>query len=82
MATFIKFKTLIKNQLNTHIHCLQYDNGGEFKAFIAFLALYEIENCCFYPKIPKQNGRDARKMRHIIETSLPLWATISLPLKF
>ena len=82
MATFIKFKTLIKNQFNSHIHCLQYDNGGEFKAFVAFLVLCEIENCCSYLKISKQNDRVECKMRHIVETSLTLWAIASLPLKF
>ena len=82
MAIFIKFKTLIKNQFNSHIHCLQYDNGGEFKAFVAFLVLCEIENCCSYLKISKQNDKAECKMRHIVETSFTLWAIASLPLKF
>ena len=37
LPTFFKFKTLVENQFNSRIKCLQSDNGGEFLAFSSFL---------------------------------------------
>lgn len=81
LPTFVKFKTLIENQLNTRIKCLQSDNGGEFLAFHSYLTAHGIPHRFSCPKTPKQNERAERKIRHLVETGLSLLAHASLPLK-
>ena len=82
LPTFIKFKTMVENQISFCIQCLQSNNGGEFKTFTLYLTTHRITHICSYPYTPDQNGRVKWKMRHLVETSLALLAITSLPLQF
>ncbi|RVW13483.1 Retrovirus-related Pol polyprotein from transposon TNT 1-94 [Vitis vinifera] len=81
-STFVQFKTLVENQFQTTIKCLQTDHGGEFIALTKFLSLHGILHRFSCPYTPEQNGRVERKMRHVVETGLTLLYTATLPSKF
>lgn len=82
-SCFIKFKTLVENQLSCKIKQFQSD-GGEFTShhFKSYLKnngiLYRIS--CSYT--PQQNRMSERKHRHIIEIGLSLLVKSHLPTTF
>ena len=81
-STFVQFKTLVENQFQTTIKCLQRDPSGEFTALTRFLSLHGILHRFSCPYTPEQNGWVERKMRHVVETGLTLLYTAALPSKF
>ncbi|KAL5544306.1 hypothetical protein UlMin_008090 [Ulmus minor] len=82
LPTFKQFKTLVENQFETKIKCLQSNNGGEFRSFLTFLTNHGIAHRFSCPYTSSQNGRVERKHRHVVETGLALLAHASMPLKF
>ena len=80
-STFVQFKTLVENQFQTTIKCLQTDHGGKFTT-LRFLSLHGILHRFSCPYTPEQNGRVERKMRHVVEIELTLLYTTVLPSKF
>lgn len=83
LAHFVKFCAFVQTQFNSTIKKIQKDGGGEFnsKAFHNFLSSKRILHhiTCLYT--PQQNGVAERKNRHIVETSISLLSTASLPKK-
>ena len=55
-STFVQFKTLVENQFQTTIKCLQTDHGGKFTALTRFLSLHGILHRFSCPYTPEQNG--------------------------
>ncbi|RVW25398.1 Retrovirus-related Pol polyprotein from transposon RE1 [Vitis vinifera] len=53
-STFVQFKTLVENQFQTTIKCLQTDHGGEFIALTKFLSLHGILHRFSCPYTPEQ----------------------------
>ncbi|KAH9705793.1 retrovirus-related pol polyprotein from transposon RE1 [Citrus sinensis] len=82
LGTFKNFKTLVEKQFSLPIKALQYDMGGEFKAFISFLHQEGIQFRHSYPHTHHQNGVVERKHRHIIETGLTLLAQAQMPISY
>ena len=82
LSRFVSFRKMITNQLNTHIKCFQSDNGGEFISFRSYFENHGIVHRFSYNHTPQQNGRAERKIRHVIEIGLALFAQASLPSKF
>jgi transposase InsO family protein len=74
--SFVKFKSLVENQLSHRIKQFQSDNGGEFvsKAFSDFFDLHGIIHRRLCPHTPQQNGLAERKHRHLMEMGLSLLA--------
>ena len=83
-ATFVSFYNFVVNQFNASVKVLQSDGGGEYigKSFQNFLMDKGIIHHMSCPHTPEQNGLAERKHRHIIETSITLLQTASLPPSF
>ena len=86
LSQFVSFHKMITNQLNTPIKCLQSDIGGVgggcsilFDLTLKIKVLY-IDSLVLIP--PQQNGCVERKIHHVVETKLALFAQASLPSKF
>ncbi|RVX10653.1 Retrovirus-related Pol polyprotein from transposon TNT 1-94 [Vitis vinifera] len=77
LQSFITFRKMVENQLQTTIKCIQSDNGGEFLAFKPYLEAHGILHQFSCPHTPQQNGRAERKIRHLVETGLALMAQIT-----
>ena len=69
-STFLKFKNLVENLLETRILWLQIDGGGEFKPLIPFLSQYGIEHRLTCPHTSQQNGLIERKHKGIVNIGL------------
>ena len=82
LSTFITFRKMIENQLNSTIKCIQSDNGGEFIAFKPYLEAHGIVHQFSCPHTPQQNGRAERKICHLVETGMALLAQSFLPSKY
>ncbi|RVW28942.1 Retrovirus-related Pol polyprotein from transposon RE1 [Vitis vinifera] len=82
LQSFITFRKMVENQLQTTIKCIQSDNGGEFLAFKPYLEAHGILHQFSCPHTPQQNGRAERKIRHLVETGLALMAQSFLPSKY
>ena len=52
LSTFITFRKMIENQLNSTIKCIQSDNGGEFIAFKPYLEAHGIVHQFSCPHTP------------------------------
>ena len=72
----IAYKSLIEKKFNLSIRTLFSDNGGEY------VALRGISHLTSPPHTPQHNGVSERKHRHIVETSLTLLSTASMPKTF
>lgn len=81
-ATFVKFKQLVENQLNTKIKTFYTDNGGEFITLRSFLANQGISHLTTPPHTPEHNGLAERRHRHIVETGLSLLTHASVPTEY
>ncbi|TQD95848.1 hypothetical protein C1H46_018590 [Malus baccata] len=83
-STFVSFYNFIFNQFQTSIKILHSDGGGEYigKAFQLFLSDKGIKHQLSCLHTPEQNGIAERKHRHIIETSITLLQSASLPSLF
>lgn len=83
-TVFSHFKTHIENFLSKHIKVLRTDAGGEFIStkFRNFLAHNGIIHQVSYPYTSEQNGVTKRKHRHVIETSVAMLQTTSMPSTF
>ncbi|CAA7037242.1 unnamed protein product [Microthlaspi erraticum] len=77
--TFVSFKNLVENRLNTRIGTLYSDNGGEFVALRSFLTSSGISHFTSPPHTPEHNGVSERKHRHVVETGLTLLTHASMP---
>lgn len=77
--TFIAFKALVKNRLQTRIGTLYSDNGGEFIVLREYLPTNGISHLTTPPHTPEHNGLSERKYRHIVETGLTLLSQASVP---
>ena len=83
-SVFVGFYNFVLNHFSTTIKTLQSDGGGEYisKIFQIFLLDKGITHQLSCPHTPEQNGLAERKHRHIIETSITLLQTASLPPQF
>nr|XP_025653293.2 uncharacterized protein LOC112749224 isoform X1 [Arachis hypogaea]XP_029148419.1 uncharacterized protein LOC112749224 isoform X1 [Arachis hypogaea]XP_029148420.1 uncharacterized protein LOC112749224 isoform X1 [Arachis hypogaea]XP_029148421.1 uncharacterized protein LOC112749224 isoform X1 [Arachis hypogaea]XP_029148422.1 uncharacterized protein LOC112749224 isoform X1 [Arachis hypogaea]XP_029148423.1 uncharacterized protein LOC112749224 isoform X1 [Arachis hypogaea]XP_029148424.1 uncharac len=81
---FKLFKQQIENLTGHKIKVLQSDNGGEYTSnqFTQFLAEQGIIQRFSCPYTPEQNGRAERKHRHLIEMSIAMLSTASMPLTY
>lgn len=79
--TFLHFKTLVENQLNTKMKVVQSDWGREYRSLSRYLHENEILHRVSCPYTPQQNGTAERKHMHIVEMGLSLLAQSHLPLK-
>lgn len=77
--TFIAFKALVENRLNTKIGTLYSDNGGEFVALRSFLTSSGISHFTSPPHTPEHNGISERKHRHVVQTGLTLLTHAAMP---
>lgn len=77
--TFIPFKALVENKLNTKIGSLYSDNGGEFVALISFLSTVGISHLTSPPHTLQPNEISERKHHHIVETGLSLLIHAGMP---
>ncbi|TXG52359.1 hypothetical protein EZV62_021528 [Acer yangbiense] len=81
-GVFLQFKTLVENQFERKIKCLQSDMGGEYMSFSEFVKNHGVEFRHLCPHTLAQNGRAERKHRHITEIGLTLLAQAHMPVKF
>ncbi|KAM1099692.1 hypothetical protein ACFX15_006016 [Malus domestica] len=83
-SVFVGFYNFVLNHFTTTIKTLQSDGGGEYisKTLQTFLLDKGINHQISCPHTPEQNGLAERKHRHIIETSITLLQTASLPAQF
>ncbi|PKU69447.1 Retrovirus-related Pol polyprotein from transposon TNT 1-94 [Dendrobium catenatum] len=83
-SVFIKFATLIENQLQLKIQCLRTDGGKEFfnQQMSEYLSTHGILHQTSCPYTPEQNGVAERKHRHLIETTRTLLHSAKMPLIF
>ncbi|KAG7582826.1 Integrase catalytic core [Arabidopsis suecica] len=77
--TFVAFKALVENRLNTKIGTLFSDNGGEFIALRSLLSSAGISHLTSPPHTPEHNGISERKHRHVVETGLTMLTHASMP---
>ena len=71
-----------KKQFSTKIFSFQFDWGIEFEALNKYLKQHGIHHRLSCSYTPEQNGTAEKKHRHLIETSLTLLHTTSLPMIF
>lgn len=83
-SKFLKFYEFFHNQFNAHIKCFQSDGDEEYrsKVFIDFLESKGIVHQFSCPYTFQQNGLAERKNQHLIETTITLLTTTSLPGRF
>ncbi|KAL5563628.1 hypothetical protein UlMin_033375 [Ulmus minor] len=81
-STFLQFKTLVENQFERKIKCVQSDMGGEYRKFSEFVKQNGVTFRHPCPHTLAQNGRAERKHRHITETGLTLLAQACMPTRF
>lgn len=79
---FIKFKTMIENQLDPKIKKLQTDNGGEFMVLKSILENARIVHRKSYPYVHQQIGVVERRHRHIVDNGITLLNQAKLPWSF
>lgn len=81
---FKSFKPIIENLLSCKIKTLRMDGVGEFinTNLQSFLSSSSITHQISCPYMPQQNGVVERKHRHIIETTISLLQTASMPQSF
>ncbi|RVX16768.1 Retrovirus-related Pol polyprotein from transposon RE1 [Vitis vinifera] len=79
LSTFITFRKMIENQLNSTIKCIHSDNGREFIAFKPDLEAHGIVHQFSCPQTPQQNGRAKRKISHFVETDLLFVCFLVMP---
>lgn len=81
---FSNFKTQMENMLSTTIKSIRIDGGGEFinNKFAELLSTNGIFHQVSCPYTPSQNGVAERKHRHIIETTVALFQTASMPTEY
>jgi len=82
MPVFIKFQSMTERLLNTKIKSVQTDWGGEYRNLHQYFQSIGIVHRVSCPHTHQQQGCVERKHRHIIDTTLALLATSSLPKKF
>ena len=76
---FIAYKSLVEKKFNLSIETLFSDNGGEYVALRGFLSQHGIAHLTSPPHTPQHNDVSERKHRHIVETGLTLFSTVSMP---
>ena len=77
----MEFHPKAERQFSTKLISLQTDWGDEFHALQNYLKQHGITHRVSWPYTPEQNGSAKRKHRHLIETTLSLFKTKSLPAK-
>lgn len=82
IEAFKQFSTMVTTQFNAQIKALQSDGGGEYLSIHSLCRDYGIQIQISCPYTSAQNGRAARKHRHIVETGLTLLAQASMPLNY
>ena len=80
--TVLQFVKMAERQLDTKLHCLQTDFGGEYRRIIPLLQSSGIIIRHPCPYTHQQQGKAGRKHRHIVDLGLTLLATASMDLKF
>ena len=78
---FVKFKSLVENQLNGKIKCLRSDNGGEYtsKKFKEFCDAHGIKRELSCPRTSQQNGVAERKNRSLCKMAKEMRLHANLP---
>ena len=79
---FYIFQKHVEHFLNTKIHDVQSDWGGEYHRRNAYFRRTGILHRVSCPHTSQQNGIFERKHRHLVETGLALLAHSSLPLRY
>jgi len=81
---FVKVKSLLENQKDTKIKCLQTDNGTEYlsKEFSDYLDVRGIRRRLTVPHNPEQNGVAERRNRTLVEAARCLLIQSGLPQSF
>ena len=81
MSCLFSHNFMLKRKSNflLNFFSFQSDLGGEFQALNKYLKQHGICHRLSCPYTLEQNGIDERKHRHLIETSLTLSHTSSLP---
>jgi transposase InsO family protein len=80
---FFEFQYLVEHMFNHIIITVQSDwGGGEYERLNSFFCQVGISHHVSCPHTPQQNGVAERKHRHIVEMSLSLLVTASMPLKY
>jgi hypothetical protein len=82
MQVFIKFQSMVERLLNEKIKSVQIDWGGEYRNLHKYFQSIGILHLVSCPHTHRQQGCVERKHRHLIDTTLALLATSSLPKKF
>jgi transposase InsO family protein len=82
LSSFIHFRNLMENLLNTRIKIVRTDPGGEyskneFQSFCSSVGIFHQYSC---PRTSQQNGVAERKHRHIVDMALTIINQASLPL--
>ncbi|XP_031280370.1 uncharacterized protein LOC116138850 [Pistacia vera] len=79
-SIFIKFHHLAERQFQHKIHCLQSNQGGEYRGLVPYLTKSGIQFRYSCAHVHQQNGCSERKHRHLVETGLTLLAHPSMPM--
>jgi IS30 family transposase len=79
---FLQFQSLIEPMFNHKIITVQSDWGGEYERLNSFFMKLAPPIMFLVLTHPQQNGVAEHKHRHIIEMSLSLLATATMPLKY
>lgn len=79
---FIAFYALVATQFNAFIKAFHSDGGGEFQKLRSFFKQRGLVYRLTCPHTDEQNGVTERKIRHIVDTGLTLFAHSSVPFKY
>ncbi|RVW80238.1 Retrovirus-related Pol polyprotein from transposon RE1 [Vitis vinifera] len=77
LSTFITFRKMIENQLNSTIKCIQSDNGGEFIAFKPYLEAHGIVHQFSCPHTPNKMVGQKGKSVILLKQAWPFWLKAS-----
>jgi hypothetical protein len=79
---FLQFEALISRQFNKNIMAFHFDWGGEYQRLHSYLKQKGITHRIAWPYTHEQNGTAERKIRHLVDTALTLFAHANLPKKY
>lgn len=82
LSTFVTFHKFAELQYQSKLKTLQFDNGGEFQAFLPYFRDHGIQPHLTCLHTHQQIGVAKWKHRHIAEMCLTLLAHVHMPLKF
>jgi transposase InsO family protein len=78
-SIFLQFEALISRQFNTKILAFHSDWGGEYQHLHTSLKQKGIFHHIACPYTHEQNGMAERKICHLVDTALTLFAHANLP---